>query len=268
MKFEEILSVMISIFFGIFIFFFNNFFLSSILKNLILQIVLNILAIFIPLINTFLIFNYKEKLRREKEFYFSTFLRDLAESIKSGKSIVSTLEGLKENDYKSLKPLVEKMYVEVKLGISFDKALNNLAKRSESKLIKKISLTIGEALKAGGDAASIIESVIRSFIEIEKIRREREMISAPTKINGFMIYFMFLGIMIILMKFLIPSVQQSQQIKVNISEIKDILIHLLLIQSFFNGLLIGKMSEGSIISGLRYSIFLMLIGYVVFSVLT
>ncbi|MEM0476289.1 MAG: type II secretion system F family protein [Candidatus Aenigmatarchaeota archaeon] len=266
MKFEEILIILILIFLGIFIFFLNNFLLSKIFKNIIIQISLNVLAIFIPLINIFLIFNEKHRKRKEMEFFFSIFLRDLAENIRSGRNIISSLENLKDFDYKSLSPLIKKMYSEVKLGIPFDKALNNLARRSESKLIKKISITIGEALKAGGDVNTTIEAVIRSIIETEKVRREREMIAAPTKINGFMIYFMFLIIMIILIKFLLPAVQQSQQLAINIQEIKEILIHLILIQSFFSGMLIGKMSEGSIIPGLRYSIILMLIGYVVFSI--
>lgn len=267
MKTEEILTIIILIFFGIFLFLLNNLFFSKILKEIYFQVAINILAIFIPLISLFLILNRKEKIRKEEEAFFPIFLRDFTENIRSGKNIVSSLENLKDLDYKSLSPLIKKLYVEVKLGIPFDKALNNLAKRSGSKLIKKISITIGEALKAGGDISLTIESVIRGMIEVEKVKREREMISSPTKINGFMIYFMFLIIMIILIKFLIPAVQSSQQIAINIQEIKNILIHLVLIQSFFNGILIGKMSEGSTISGLRYSIFLMLIGYIVFSIL-
>lgn len=267
----EIISIIVSIIFGVTLFFINIFFLSKIIRSTFFQIALNVITISIPLVTTFLVLNYKERVKKEREFYFSSFLRDFVENIRSGKSIVSSLETLKENDYKSLSSLIKKMYLEVKLGIPFDKAINNLARRSESKIIKRISLTLGEALKSGGDVSSIIEAIIRSMIEAEKIKREREMISAPTKINGFMIYFMFLIVMIILIRFLIPSIhqsQQTQQINININEIKDILTHLIIIQSFFNGLLIGKLTEGSVIPGFRYSIILVIIGYIIFSLLT
>lgn len=267
MKTENIFLIIIFILFGVFLFLVNNIFISKILKDTIFHIFLNIFAIFVPLINIFLILSKEQKIKKEREFYFSIFLRDFAENIRSGRSIVSSLENLKDLDYKSLSPLIKKLYSEVKLGIPFDKALRNLAKRSESNLIRRLSITIGEALKAGGDVNSTIEAVIRSMIEAEKIKREREAISVPTKINGFIIYFMFLIIMVILMKFLIPSIQSSQQLAINVIEVKNILIHLILIQSFFNGILIGKMSEGNVISGLRYSIFLMLIGYIIFSIL-
>ncbi|MEM0242899.1 MAG: type II secretion system F family protein [Candidatus Aenigmatarchaeota archaeon] len=272
MKSEEILSIIISVVFGIFLLFFNNLILSKILNVLIINVFLNALAIFVPLIIIFLILNQKEKTRKEMEVYFSSFLRDLSEGIKSGKNIVLIFEDIANNDYKSLTPLVKKMASEIKLGIPFDKALYNLAKRSESKLIKKLSLTVGEAVKAGGDMSSVIEATISSLIESEKIKKEREMIAAPTKVNGFLIYFMFLAIIIILLKFLIPTIGEYQsgaifqkKVNINILEIKNIILHLILIQSFFNGLLIGKMSEGSVIVGLRYSIILMIIGYLTFS---
>jgi len=268
MKQEELLSIIISVSFGIFLFVFNNFLLSVIIRNNFINIIFNAVSIFLPLVIIFLIFSQRNKRIKEIEFYFSSFLRDLVEGLRSGRSIVKVLESLQNNDYKSLSLLVRKMYLEVKMGIPFEDALNNLAKRSESVLVRKMSLTVSEAVKAGGDAASVIEGVIRSFLEVEKVRREREMISAPTKINGFMIYFMFLIIMVILIKFLIPAVGSSQQISINLREVNTILLHLVLIQSLFSGLMIGKMSEGSIYAGLRYSIILMLVGYLVFSFLS
>ncbi|MEM5830011.1 MAG: type II secretion system F family protein [Candidatus Aenigmatarchaeota archaeon] len=268
MKKEEILSIIIIFVFSAFLLIFNNLFLSRIFNFFILNFILNLIGIFLPLIIVFIIFSQKNKRIKEIEFYFSSFLRDLAESLRSGRSIVKILEVLKDNDYKALSPLIKKMYNEVKLGISFEKALENLAKRSESKLIRRLSITIGEGIKAGGDVASLIEAIIRSYIEIEKVRREREMISSPTKIQGFMIYFMFLLIMVIIIKFLLPSITSSQQIKIDLKEINNILLHLVLIQSFFNGLLIGKISEGNVLAGLRYSIILMIFGYIVFSSLS
>lgn len=267
MKKEEILSIAIIFVFSVFLLILNNLILSRILNLFILNFTLNLIGIFLPLVIVFLIFSQKSKRTKKIEYYFSSFLRDLAENLRSGRSIVKILETLKDNDYKSLSPLIKKMYNEVKLGIPFEKALENLAKRSKSKLIRKLSLTIGEGIKAGGDVAAIIEAIIRNYIEVEKVRKEREMIAGPTKIQGFMIYFMFLLIMIIIMRFLLPSLNSSQQIKIDLKEINNILLHLVLIQSFFNGLLIGKISEGNVFSGLRYSIILMIIGYIVFSFL-
>jgi len=67
--------------------------------------------------------------------------------------------------------------------------------------------------------------------------------------------------------YLIPTFKAFSAPEVGISSFGDIsgfyadvFRILIIIQGFFSGLVIGKLSEGSIISGLKHSIFLVVLG--------
>jgi flagellar protein FlaJ len=49
----------------------------------------------------------------------------------------------------------------------------------------------------------------------------------------------------------------------SIENLRRIFLHLTLVQGFFSGLVAGKMGEGSVSAGLKHSLIMMLVGYVV-----
>jgi flagellar protein FlaJ len=91
-------------------------------------------------------------------------------------------------------------------------------------------------------------------------------------ITGYIIFFVFLGVMIALGKFLVPTLGQvslpgsgTPQTATNIAQqYKEMFMTLILIQGFFAGLIVGKMAEGAMISGIRHSFIMMFIGGLVF----
>lgn len=67
--------------------------------------------------------------------------------------------------------------------------------------------------------------------------------------------------------YLIPSLQGISSPELGLSDFEelnrfynDIFRILIVLQGFFSGLVIGKLSEGSIISGLKHSMILVIIG--------
>ena len=74
-------------------------------------------------------------------------------------------------------------------------------------------------------------------------------------------------VLVSLQSFLIPSLNFTGSGFTNLMITYGILFkQLIVIQGFFSGLVIGKMSEGKLISGLKHSIALMVIGYVTLSI--
>lgn len=255
MKEEEIVLIAVGIFSGIFLYFISLFIQLVLLSN-----IFKALSILLPLLIIFLIFYRKSLLLKEYETYFTAFLRDLSENLRAGMNLTNALESLKDVDYKGLTPLVKKLITEIKIGIPFDAALNNLARRTNSKIISKICLTVGQSIRAGGDVAGILDAVSKSMLEIEKIRRERKLYLTSTITNSYIIFFVFIGIVIVMSKFLIPEIVKGAQMKVDIKFLNQIFTHMILIQGFFSGLTIGKMAEGSLIAGLRHSVIMIAIG--------
>jgi flagellar protein FlaJ len=95
--------------------------------------------------------------------------------------------------------------------------------------------------------------------------------------TGYIVFFVFLAVIVGLQKFLVPSLSQVSSESIGLSgmggsvnpniasEYSTIFRNLILIQGGFAGLAVGKMAEGSEVSGLKHSMFMMFIGFLVFS---
>ncbi|MEM5882835.1 MAG: type II secretion system F family protein [Candidatus Aenigmatarchaeota archaeon] len=219
-----------------------------------------------PLI--FLRYNEHRKVKRLEEI-FPIFLRDFVESVRSGMTIPQALKALSSNDYKTLSPYVKKIAAQVDWGINVDKALQNFAKESKSKVISRIVSSVIETHRFGGNLADTLEALANTALEIERLRTERKLYLQSQMITGYIIFFVFLAVMIIMQRFLIPSLSQArnpleQMQQQNLTERYKLLFqNLIIIQGFFAGLIVGKMSEGAIISGMKHSLFMISVGIVV-----
>ncbi len=259
---ERIHIIIACIFLAFFAFFVFPIFIHEKLIIDLFRIIVFVIIFFWFLIDK-LIENAKIKKREE---IFSSFLNDLAQNVRGGMSVPVALRNLRNNDYGELSLLVKKLSSQVDLGIPFDKALIRFAEKTKSGLIKRSCLVIIESLKAGGDVASTVEAIARSSVEVERLRAERKLMLSGTVTEGYIIYFVFLAIVLALSKFLIPQLLQAQkELKLSLDEINSLMQHLIIIQSLFSGLLIGKMVEGSTIAGLRHSAIMIFIGLIVFT---
>ena len=82
---------------------------------------------------------------------------------------------VKKKDFGILNEYVEKLGNQISLGISVNRALNNFANETGSKVIKRAIELISEAERAGGEIEYILESVSKSIAEVEKLKKERKL---------------------------------------------------------------------------------------------
>jgi len=227
---------------------------------------LNIIAIFIIPIGLFLYQYVKYKENKEIEERFPDFLRDVAQNIRTRMTIPQAITATKDTYYGALTPHIKKMVVQMDWGVPLDKILTDFAGKS-SKQLKRTVSTIIDTHRGGGDIASIFESTGQSSVEINRINKERSSIVYNQMLTGYVIFFVFIGVLIMMQIYLIPSLQTFSSSDVSISNFNelggfyaDVFRILIILQGFFSGLVIGKLSEGSIISGLKHSIILVIIG--------
>jgi len=242
---------------------------------------INIIALFIfsfPLI--LLRYNEYKKLREIEEI-FPIFLRDFVESIRGGMTLPQVMKTLKKNNYGSLTPYISKMAAQLDWGIPVERVLLGFARSTKSKLIMRIISSVVESHRFGGNLSDTFEALTETAVEIDKLREERRLYMNSQMITGYIIFFVFLAVMIGLQKFLVPSLENTntggllgsnvnantEEPNKNISqEYETIFRNLILIQGFFAGLSVGKMSEGSMVSGLKHSMFMMFVGFIAFTV--
>ena len=165
------------------------------------------------------------------------------------------------------------MISQMSWGISFEKAFGNMAKAINNHLITRAVSTIIETHTYGGKISKALESIGKSVTEIEKLRRERISMISSQMMQGYIIFFVFVGVMIGLVTFLLP-VLGSDAMGVGTGNM-DLAAqyavkfkHLSIVQGFFSGIAIGKLSEGSISAGFKHAIIMALIGYTALTLAT
>jgi len=211
------------------------------------------------------------------EEMFPVFLRDFVESIRGGMTVPRALKSVSKNDYKTLSPFIKKMSAQMDWGIPADKVFLKFSKESKSKLIGRIISSVVESHRFGGNLSDTFEALSNTSLEVEKLRAERRLFLNSQMMTGYIVFFVFLSVIIGLERFLIPSLAQVNPGGIGMStlgtpneslvtEYKTVFRNLILIQGLFAGLAVGKMAEGSTISGLKHSMFMMFVGIVVYMV--
>lgn len=227
----------------------------------------------------------ENKSNREVEEKFLEFVRAVSDGVKTGIPIPKAIIELRGDDFGALTPYISKLIYQIEWGVPLREAFLRFSKDTKNPLVKRTMAIVVEAEQSGGHIDKVLESVTSSVLEIKKVKDERRANIFSQILQGYFIFIMFIGIMVVLQVFLLPELDQvggSVMTGVNIPGIGGssgatsaypssidfdlIFTFLLLIQGFFTGLMIGKFSEGSLRYGLKHSLVLMFIGYMAFTI--
>jgi flagellar protein FlaJ len=227
-----------------------------------------LLIIVVPYLLRIVSFQRKKK---DMEEQFIIFMYDLTESINSGMSLPLALKYCSKREYGSLTQYVNSLSAQVDWGIPFKKALETFAVKTGSPVIKRAVATVIETYKVGGKISTTLSSVAQSLALIDKIKRERLGSVYSQIFTCYVIYFVFIAILVILQIFLIPAMLPLEELTASsvaapISIYTESFIAFILIQGVFAGLATGKLSEGSLLAGVKHSFLMAFVGYTVFSI--
>lgn len=230
-----------------------------------------------PFIFTVIIEN---KIAEEKQQMFLEFARNLVESVKTGAPVSRSIINLKDKPFGVLSEHVRKLANQISLGIPFSIAIQTFSKDVNNKSISRSLTLIGQAEKAGGNIGEILEAVAEAVNLSDKLNKERKSAIQTLVIQGYIIFFVFLGIILIMQFKIIPllsglsgdlsfedpavTTPESSGGENNF-DFSQSFLFLLLIQGFFSGLTIGLLSEGNIKGGIKHSFALMMISFLIAS---
>jgi len=221
---------------------------------------------------------YKTEKEKEKEEMFLEFLNDLAESVKTGTPISRSIINISKRNYKALDHHVKKLASQITIGIPLTEALEIFARDTKNKVIARAIELISQAERAGGKIESVLEASVRSVREIQEINKKRAAAIHNMVMQGYIIFFIFLIIMVVVQVKFIPIMLEtlgglsqggyelgivSGAAPVSVEFLNTIVFVLILIQSFFTGIVIGKLSEGKILTGLKHSFILIVLSFLI-----
>lgn len=218
---------------------------------------------------------HDNKVALEKEEMFLEFSRNLVESVKTGTPISKSIINVRNRDYGELSPHVQKLANQITMGIPLTAALRVFAKDINNKTVSRAITLIGQAEKAGGEIGEILEAVADAVSSSDKLKKERKASIATLVVQGYIIFFVFLVIILVMQFQMLPMVSGISGLgdlgiagigsgePVSADDMASSFLYMLLIQGFFTGLTIGKLSEGNVKGGIKHSFALMLTAFVI-----
>lgn len=212
--------------------------------------------------------------QKEIELKFLEFIRNLVENVRAGVSIPKSIIQVSNEDYGALTPYIKKLTNQIQWGIPIHAAFTNFGNDTGNRVIKRAISIVIEAEESGGDIDAVLESVSESVVAVKKMKEERRATAYSQIVQGYIVFFVFIVIMLILMLWLFPKLMEmSGSMQSGLGglgsgvigkgdtlteqELGKLFLILILVQGFFAGIMIGKFSEGSLKEGLIHSLVLM-----------
>ncbi|NOQ55372.1 MAG: hypothetical protein GQ477_01055 [Nanohaloarchaea archaeon] len=248
------------------LFLFNHFVLSRLLLPFmtIFIMLFSVIGMVVPLI--LLQYRHFQKMKNI-ESNFPNFIKAISEGLSSNMSLPQSVKYAAKSNFGKLSPYIDRMVSQMSWGISFEKAFKGMADSINNRLITRATSTIIEAHTYGGKISNAMTAIGKSITDIEKLRRERISSISSQMMQGYVIFFVFIGVMIGLVVFLLPILGSDTLGGSGVAN-ADLVAqytvkfrHLSVIQGFFSGIAIGKLSEGSISAGFKHAAIMSFIGY-------
>ena len=205
------------------------------------------------------------------------FLQDVTEDVKSGQSLIISLQENAKEDYGSLSVPLRRALTHFKLTADFKASMTMLGNSLKRPVAKQMSSILIEAYSSGGGIIDILQSSVSLFKSIDDNHNNRKIKTKPYIVVVYISLGLFLIISwVILNRFLIPMNTQTQNVTVlsglnasllEMAYYRSILFWSAITESIIGGLVAGKISSGKISAGILHSVLLLVISVSFFTLL-
>jgi len=168
-------------------------------------IFLSVLVLMVPY-SLYKFFEFRRIRAFEEEF--PAFLRDLAESQRAGLTVIQAIQLSARSDYGPLTAVIKKMNDQLSWNVPLTDVLKSFGKKmGKSKIILRSLMIIEQANKSGGNIEDTMDSLASNIESIKEVQDEKKTLMNQQVVMMYAIYFIFMGISIALIQFLIPMLQ-------------------------------------------------------------
>ena len=206
------------------------------------------------------------------------FLREVADSSRTGLTLVRAIEVSTERRYGPLTGELKRLVRQLSWGATLEDALQAFADRVNTRLARRTAILLAEVSRAGGNIQEIMDSLQKHVSDLQLIDQERRGQLRQYVAIVYVAVFILLFMNVILLKTFFSQLEALQEVQaqqpevqlvtgaMDISALKKIFFHIGVIESFFGGLIAGKMGEGSLGAGMKHALILMLISFLTFAI--
>lgn len=248
-----------------------------------------IISVFICVVPYF-IYRYTKFLWiKSVEEQFPNFVRDLADSSRSGMSLPECIGIAAKANYGKLTPEIQKMHNRLSWGTPFLRVMDIFQKNvGDSKIILEALSIIRQSYEGGGSIPDTLDSVAKDILMLKDAEAERMSLVREQVMIMYGLFFIFLGISVMIIFVMLPMLESQASASANLGGFAfinpceggfmfpcgffsgicavlavtkpmtcyyvAIFFSVVLVQGFFTGLIAGQLSENSPISGIKHSL--------------
>gem|GEM_PF-587974 len=210
----------------------------------------------------------QKRLLKRREVAYSEFLFKLSELMRGGIDPIRGVIDLSTTDLGAITDNVRGAASAMVLGHSFSDAMNDMAEALKSNLVTRYTALVVQAAYTGGAVADLILRTSEDMRAVIGIEREKE----GNLKQYVVIFYLAQGIIVmlayILSTSLLPLIQgMGVELLFGNAGMAEInfergFFHMIMLNAFFGGIIIGQITEGEMKHGLKHSAILIIACYI------
>ncbi len=220
-----------------------------------------------------ILYEYGSYKLKKLEKHLPDFLRGLGSLNESGLNVVTAIRVMSSSQLGVLSEEVQKIRRDIEWGKLVTEALERFEERVGSTIVSKVVSIINRALMA---TSNVRAAIFAAATDVELLLDFRERLKNAMFSYMVIIYVTFgvflFTVVVILQNFIAvfsnfstAGISGTYFNPPNLAQLTTLFYHASLINAFVNGIIAGVMSEETISSGLKHSIFLMIVCLFVFA---
>ncbi len=190
---------------------------------------------------------------------------DINGFVRSGQTVIKALELAADRNYGVLTPELQRFKSQLFWGVPIDRALMRLAERIGTPLSRRIFYSLLHITRSGGRVNEVLEVMVKHVSELRLIEKERKASLRPYLFTTYVAFFVFLATSILLFNSFFIQLAAAKtaggpfKISLNVSLVRNVFYQLSIVEATIGGIVAGKLGEGTLGSGVKHVIILILI---------
>ncbi|HJH30465.1 MAG TPA: secretion system protein [Methanosarcinaceae archaeon] len=236
-----------------------------------------VVALYIILIPLMLFHERKSRRQKKLDKSVPDFLKKLASTNETGMTLRDSIRLMAKSESEALSKEIKKIWKDIVWGLEINDALVRFANRLRTSVVARSLTLITKANESSGDIGEVLMVAARDAASEQEMKAERSMTMMIYIVIIYMSFLVFVGVIFVISTtFLAEMAAAGERMassgsqggflgSFDLEAYTQLFKHAAIIQGVSSGLMAGAMGEGSVMAGLKHSVIMMTIGYVIFT---
>ena len=212
------------------------------------------------------------------------FLLALLSSVQSGSNLIKAIEQAAERNLGALTPELKNLKANISWGTPIEDAFENFAKRTGTRVSRRVTVLLEMAMRIGGDVSENLEMIQKHVSEMQNIEKSRKSALQPYTYTIYISFAVFLAVAVLLSTSFFTEIEKVQDTllaagngkgkaglfssiaDMDISKLKSALFNMAIIEAVFGGVAAGKIGSGSYVAGTKHVVVMIIMAVIAFNV--